>query len=152
MLDQIDIKVLNMLQEKGRTKRNVLAEAVGLSVPSLSERIKKLEEHSVISGYYTKLDRKYFGYDIMSFITVEMDSSKNYAKLAANVKKTPEILECYSVLGEGSHIMKAIVKDTSALENLLGKIQSWPGVTRTLTSFVLSTIKETTKINLKYKE
>jgi len=88
----------------------------------------------------------------MSFITVEMDSSKNYAKLVANVNKTPEILECYSVLGEGSHILKAIVKDTSALENLLGKIQSWPGVTRTLTSFVLSTIKETTKINLKYKE
>ncbi|MBU1095087.1 MAG: AsnC family transcriptional regulator [Ignavibacteriae bacterium HGW-Ignavibacteriae-2] len=148
MLDKIDIKILNMLQEQGRTKRNVLAEAVGLSLPSLSERLKKLEEHGIIEGYYAKLDKKIFGYDIMAFITVVMDSSKSFASLSGHVKKTTEILECYSVLGEGSHIMKAIVKDTEALEKLLTKIQSWPGVTRTVTSFVLSTIKETNKLNI----
>ena len=49
MLDKIDIQILNMLQEMGRTKRNVLAEAVGLSLPSLSERLKKLEGLSGIS-------------------------------------------------------------------------------------------------------
>jgi len=148
MLDAIDIQVLNILQEQGRTKRNVIAEAVGLSLPSLSERLKKLEEHGVIEGYYAKLDKKRFGYDIMCIVTVVMDSSKNYSKLAAHVKETPEILECYSILGEGSHQMKAVVKDTDALEKLLTKIQSWPGVTRTITNFVLSTIKETTKINI----
>lgn len=148
MLDKIDIKILNMLQEQGRTKRNVLAEAVGLSLPSLSERLKKLEEHGIIEGYYAKLDKKIFGYDIMAFITVVMDSSKSFASLSGHVKKTTEILECYSVLGEGSHIMKAIVKDTEALEKLLTKIQSWPGITRTVTSFVLSTIKETSKLNI----
>ena len=152
MLDKIDVKILNMLQESGRTKRNVLAEAVGLSLPSLSERLKKLEEHGVIEGYYAKLNKKIFGYDIMAIITLEMDSSKNYESLSSHVQKTPEILECYSVLGEGSHIMKAIVNDTEALEKLLGKIQSWPGVHRTITSFVLSTIKETTKLNIKQKE
>jgi Lrp/AsnC family leucine-responsive transcriptional regulator len=152
MLDKIDIKVLNMLQESGRTKRNVLAEAVGLSLPSLSERLKKLEEHGIIEGYYAKLDKKVFGYDIMAFITLEMDSSKNYDSLAGHVQKTPEILECYSILGEGSHIMKAVVNDTEALEKLLGKIQSWPGVHKTITSFVLSTIKETSKLNIKQKE
>lgn len=152
MLDKIDIKILNMLQESGRTKRNVLAEAVGLSLPSLSERLKKLEERGVIENYYAKLNKKVFGFDITAFITVEMDSSKNYASLANHVNKTPEILECYSVLGEGSHIMKAIVEDTEALEKLLSKIQAWAGVHRTLTSFVLSTVKETTKLNIKPKE
>ncbi|MBN1301895.1 MAG: Lrp/AsnC family transcriptional regulator [Melioribacteraceae bacterium] len=152
MLDKIDITILNMLQESGRTKRNVLAEAVGLSLPSLSERLKKLEEHGVIEGYYAKLNKKIFGFDIMAIITVEMDSSKNYASLSNNVKKTPEILECYSVLGEGSHIMKAVVRDTAALEALLSKIQAWSGVHRTITSFVLSTIKETNSINIKIKE
>ncbi len=152
MLDKIDIKILNMLQEKGRTKRNVLAEAVGLSLPSLSERLKKLEERGVIENYYAKLNKKVFGFDIMAFITIEMDSSKNYAALANHVNKTPEILECYSVLGDGSHIMKAIVEDTEALEKLLGKIQAWAGVQRTVTSFVLSGIKETTKLNIKPKE
>ena len=148
MLDAVDIKILDMLQEYGRTKRNVLAEAVGLSLPSLSERMKKLEEHGIIEGYYTKLNRKTFKYDLMAFVLVVMDSSKNYDKLFDKVEKTPEILECHSILGEGSHIMKVLVKDTEALEKLLSKIQSWPGVSRTVTSFVLSTIKETTKIKI----
>lgn len=148
MLDNLDIKILNILQENGRAKRNAIAEEVGLSLPSLSERLKKLEEHNIIEGYYTKINKKAFHYDIMALISVEMDSSKNYGSLANHVKKTPEIIECYSVLGEGSHMMKAIVQDTESLEKLLGKIQSWPGVHRTITSFVLSTIKETTKIKI----
>lgn len=148
MLDDLDIKILNLLQENGRIKRNAIAEQVGLSLPSLSERLKKLEEHKIIEGYFTKLNKKAFGYDIMAFITVIIDSSKNYEKFAANVKKTPEIIECYSVLGEGSHIVKAVTKDTSSLENLLGRIQSWPGVHKTITSFILSTLKETTKLEI----
>jgi len=148
MLDNLDINVLKKLQENGRTKRSELADQVGLSLPSLSERLKKLEEAGIIEGYYTKLNRHSFGYDLMAFIVVIMDSSKNYEKLTEHVKKTPEILECHAILGEGSHIMKALVKDTKSLEQLLSKIQSWQGVTRTVTNFVLSTIKETTSINI----
>ncbi len=149
MLDTIDKKILDILQENGRTKRSVLAEKVNLSLPSLSERLNKLEEKGIIEGYFTKVNRKAFGLDIMAFITVIMDSSKNYRDLTKHVQKTPEILECHSVLGEGSHILKVLVKDTASLERLLSRIQSWPGVIRTLSSFVLSTIKETTKINIK---
>lgn len=148
MLDTIDIKILETLQKNARTKRNALAEEVGLSLPSLSDRLKKLEDNGIIEGYFTKVNRKVFGYDLMAFILVVMDSSKNYEKLSEKVLKTPEILECHSILGEGSHILKALVKDTEALEKLLSQIQSWPGVTRTITSFVLSTIKETTTIKL----
>ncbi|MBN2572720.1 MAG: Lrp/AsnC family transcriptional regulator [Ignavibacteriales bacterium] len=146
MLDQIDFQILNILQENGRTKRNVLAENVGLSLPSLSERMKKLEERGLIEGYYAKLKKKGFGYDLAAFVTVVMDSSKNYPKLTENADKNPNILECHSVLGEGSHILKVIVKNTEALEKLLATIQSWPGVTRTITHFILSTSKETSKI------
>ncbi|MBU2492789.1 MAG: Lrp/AsnC family transcriptional regulator [Bacteroidetes bacterium] len=148
MLDDLDIKILNLMQENGRVKRNAIAEQVGLSLPSLSERLKKLEEHKIIEGYYTKLNKKAFGYDIMAFLTIVMDSSKNYEKFAHNVSKTPEITECYSVLGEGSHILKVLTKDTASLEALLGKIQSWPGVHKTITSFILSTLKETTKLEI----
>ncbi|MDA3860310.1 MAG: Lrp/AsnC family transcriptional regulator [Melioribacteraceae bacterium] len=148
MLDEIDLKILNMLQDDGRTKRNVLAEAVGLSLPSLSERLNKLEEKKIISGYFTKLDLKVFGLDLMVFITIHTDSSKHYESFAENVRNTEEILECYAVLGEGSHVMKALVKDSESLEKLLSKIQSWKGVKRTHSRFILSTIKETTKINV----
>ncbi|GJQ62907.1 MAG: AsnC family transcriptional regulator [Melioribacteraceae bacterium] len=149
MLDRIDIQILSILQQNGRTKRSVIAEKVGLSLPSLSERIKKLEDHEIIQGYFTRVNRKAFNFDIMVIINVITESSKNFQVLSENVHSTPEILECYSVLGDSSHIMKAMVKDTEALEKLLGKIQSWPGVARTVTNFVLSAIKETNELPLK---
>jgi Lrp/AsnC family leucine-responsive transcriptional regulator len=148
MLDDLDIKILNILQNNGRTKRNVLAEAVGLSIPSVSERLNKLEEKGVIEGYYTKLNKKIFGFDIMAYIHVIMESSKHYKTLITKIEKMPQILECHSVLGEGSHLLKAVVKNTEALEKLLGEIQSWQGVIATKTTFVLSTIKETTAIDI----
>jgi Lrp/AsnC family leucine-responsive transcriptional regulator len=151
MLDDLDITILRKLQENGRTKRSELAEMIGLSIPSLSDRLKKLEDHGVIEGYYTKLNRHIFGFDIMAFVSVIMESSKNYEKFIEHVKKTPDILECYSILGEGSHILKLVVKETKELEQILSKIQSWPGVIRTVTSFVLSPIKETTNLNIQSK-
>lgn len=148
MLDDLDIKVLKILQKKGRTKRNELADVAGMSLPAISERLNKLEEKKIIEGYFAKLNRKAFGYDIMAYILVMMESSKYYKSLISHVEKLPQILECHSVLGEGSHLLKAICKNTEALEKLLSEIQSWPGVTATKTTFVLSTIKETTEIDI----
>jgi Lrp/AsnC family leucine-responsive transcriptional regulator len=148
MLDELDNKILEALQLKGRTKRNELAELVGLSVPSVSERLKKLEENRIIEGYYTKVNRHAFGLDILAFIYVIMDSSKHYKDLIKKVEKHRQILECHSVLGEGSHLLKVLVRNTEALEKLLSEIQTWPGVISTKTTYVLSTIKETTAINI----
>jgi Lrp/AsnC family leucine-responsive transcriptional regulator len=148
MLDEIDLKLLRMLQKNGRTKRNVLAEKVGLSVPSVSDRLKKLEENNIIEGYYAKVKRQSFGFDILAFILIMMDSSKHYKDLIKHVEKHSSILECYSVLGDGSHLIKVTVKNTEALEKLLSEIQTWTGVTSTKTTYVLSTIKETTSINI----
>lgn len=148
MIDDLDIKILKSLQLNGRTKRNELAEKVGLSVPSVSERMKKLEENRIIEGYYAKVNKQAFGLDIQAFILVIMDSSKHYKDLIKHVDKHPNILECHSVLGEGSHLMKVVVKNTESLEKLLSEIQTWQGVTGTKTTFVLSTVKETTAINI----
>jgi Lrp/AsnC family transcriptional regulator, leucine-responsive regulatory protein len=148
MVDDLDIKILKILQEKGRTKRNEIAEAIGLSIPSVSERLNKLEAKGILEGYYAKVNKKAFGYDIMVYIHVLMESSKHYKTLISKVEKIPQIIECHSVLGEGSHLLKAIVKNTEALEKLLSEIQSWPGVSATKTTFVLSTIKETTAIEI----
>jgi len=148
MLDDVDLKMLRTLQKTGRTKRNELAEIVGLSVPSISERLKKLEENNIIEGYFAKVNRHAFGLDILAFIYVIMESSKHYKDLIKKVEKHRQILECHSVLGEGSHLLKVLVRNTEALEKLLSEIQSWPGVTSTKTTYVLSSIKETTEINI----
>jgi Lrp/AsnC family leucine-responsive transcriptional regulator len=148
MIDDLDIQILKTLQVNGRTKRNELADQVGLSVPSVSDRLKKLEDKKIIEGYYTKVNRQAFGLDILAFIFVVMDSSKHYKDLIKHVEKHPNILECYSILGEGSHLLKVAVKNTESLEKLLSEIQTWLGVTSTKTTYVLSTIKETTAINI----
>lgn len=146
MLDDLDIKILNILQENGRTKRSQIADEISMSIPSVSERLHKMEEKDIIQGYFARVNRKKFGYDIMVFILINMESSKHFKTLISKVEKIPEILECHSILGDASHILKVIVKNSESLERLLGDIQSWPGVINTKTYFILSTIKESNKI------
>ena len=87
MLDDLDIKILNMLQKNARTKRNEIAEKIGLSLPSVSERLHKLEEKGFIQGYFAKLNRKSFGYDILAYVFVTMESSKHYKSFINKIEK-----------------------------------------------------------------
>ncbi|MCL5268563.1 MAG: Lrp/AsnC family transcriptional regulator [Bacteroidetes bacterium] len=143
-LDPIDHRLLEILQKNARTRLNEMAQQLGLTIPTISERIQKLEERGYIRGYTTILDAKRLGKDITAFITVSIDSSKHYQMFMERARETEEILECHSVTGEGSHLLKIRAENTNALEKLLSRIQSWPGVLSTKTSVVLSTIKEST--------
>jgi Lrp/AsnC family leucine-responsive transcriptional regulator len=146
--DDIDLKLLEILQKNGRIKRNELADRVNLSVPSVSERLKRLEEVGIIKGYSAILDAKKLGKDITAFVLVSIDSSKYYPLFIERAMEVDEILECHSITGEGSHLLKVRTENTTTLEKLLSRIQSWPGVIGTKTSIVLSTIKETTYIKV----
>jgi Lrp/AsnC family leucine-responsive transcriptional regulator len=148
MIDEIDAKILDILQKKGRTRRNDLADAVGLSLPSVSDRLRKLEDGGIISGYHAKLDAKKLGRDITAFIFVAVDSSKHYAAFLDHAKELDEILECHAITGEGTHLLKVRTTNTASLEKLLAKVQAWSGVVRTQTDVVLSTSKETTRIRV----
>lgn len=147
--DDTDIKILELLQKSARIKRNEIAENVGLSLPAATERINKLEENGIIEQYITKLNHKKLGKDITAFIVVTSDSSAHYKDFTVHALQNSEILECHSITGDGSHILKVRTDNTSSLENLLAKIQSWKGVRSTRTSIVLSSHKEEFKINLK---
>jgi Lrp/AsnC family leucine-responsive transcriptional regulator len=147
-LDSIDIKILETLQVNGRTRRNDLAELVGLSIPSVSERLRKLEDAGIITGYFARLDPKKLGKDITAFIAVKVDNSKHYQAFVEHANATDEIIECHAITGDGSHLLKIRTADTSSLEKLLAKIQSWTGVTGTQTNLVLSTSKENVYIKL----
>ena len=152
MIDEIDITILEILQKNGRTRRNDLAEKVGLSVPSTSERLRKLEEGDYITGYTAIVNHTKLGKDITAFITVTIDSSKHYHTFVEHANATDEILECHAVTGEGSHVLKIRTENTATLERLLAKIQSWTGVTGTRTHLVLSTSKESLKIKLSHSK
>ncbi len=142
-IDEIDAEILRLLQENGRMKRNAIAEVVGLSVPSVSERMRKLEERGVITGYHAVVDPKRLHFDITAFIRVMVDSSEKYEAFVERACELDEVMEVHSITGEGSHIMKIRTPNTTSLERLLSQIQRWPGVHGTSTSIVLSTFKET---------
>src|SRR5690606_7098253 len=145
-LDDTDIKILLHLQKDGRAQRNRIAELVGLSVPSVSERMRKLEERKLIEGYHATLNAKRFHFDITAFIFVEVDGSSYYENFVQQASNDPEILECHSITGEGSHVLKIRTTDTAAFEQLLSRIQSWDGVKKTRSNLVLSSFKETREL------
>lgn len=145
-IDEIDARILRFLQKSGRMKRNAMAEEVGLSVPSVSERMRKLEERGVLTGYHAVLNPKRLNLDITAFIRVTVDSSEAYPDFVELAAKLDEVLEVHSITGEGSHILKIRTRNTTTLEHLLSRIQSWPKVRGTSTSIVLSSFKETREI------
>ena len=142
-IDEIDTKILHLLQTQGRIKRNQIAEHVGLSVPSVSERMRKLEERGVVVGYHAVLDSRRLHRDVTAFVRVLSSGSEHYGGFIDTLTGFDEVLELHSSTGEGSHVMKVRVANTAALEKLLGRIQALPGVRGTQTSIVLSTYKET---------
>jgi Lrp/AsnC family leucine-responsive transcriptional regulator len=145
-IDEMDTRILALLQERGRIKRNEISEAVGMSVPSVSDRMRKLEERGIIQGYHAVVDARRVGYDISAFIRVMVDRSNHYAQFVERASALPEVQEVHSITGEGSHILRVLVRNTAALERLLGTIQEWPGVHGTSTSIVLSSFKDTRSI------
>jgi Lrp/AsnC family leucine-responsive transcriptional regulator len=147
-LDDIDLKILEILQKAGRTRRNDLAEAVGLSLPAASERLRKLEEAKAITGYHATLDYRRLGNDITAFIVVSVDSSRHYGQFIEHAQSIDEIMECHAITGEGTHLLKTRTCNTASLERLLARIQAWPGVQHTHTNLVLSSAKETSRIKI----
>ncbi len=142
-IDEIDAKILELLQGSGRMKRSDVADEVGLSISAVSERMRKLEERGVIEGYTAIVDAKRLRLDITAFIRVSVDGSEHYPEFVERVQDMEHVLELHSITGEGSHLMKVRVKDTTYLERFLSRIQALPGVGHTTTSIVLSTFKDT---------
>jgi len=147
-IDKIDLQILDLLQENGRISQHDLAKAVGLSAPAVGERLRKLEEREIITQFTAVLDPRRLGWDILAFIFVGINGSRHFQDFRQRVMDLPEALECHSVTGQGSHLLKIRAANTRALEQLLAEIQSWPGIQWTTTSIVLSTLKETSNLPL----
>ena len=140
-LDQVDRDILSMLQQDGRASASHIAQEIGMSIPAVTDRIKKLQESGVIMGFTTLLDHRKMGLDVSAFITVISESSAHYSDVVLQANKTPEIVQCFTTTGNGSHVLLAVTDNTTSLEKLLRIIQGWPGVMRTETHMILSSYK-----------
>ena len=147
-LDENDSRILDILQIDGRAPASHIASEIGMSVPAVGERIKKLVDSGIIRQFKAVVDPRKVGLDVAALITVISESSANYEKVTENAQNTIEIKECFSTTGRGSHVMLIHTKNTASLEMLLKKIQSWPGVEHTETQLILSSYKKLSTIHI----
>ncbi|MDR3566190.1 MAG: Lrp/AsnC family transcriptional regulator [Negativicutes bacterium] len=143
MLDGIDLKAIARLMVQGRTTWAELGEVLGLSAPAAADRVHKLEKQGVIKGYAAMVDPETLGYGLAAFITVSLEKPEHRRAFLAKVQNTPEIQECHHVAGDGDYILKVRCTGTRQLEWLVSEeLKAVPGLTRTRTTVILSTTKE----------
>ena len=151
MNDDIDCQILTLLQENGRLSNAALAEQVGLTVSTVHERVKKLEKKGLIKGYVAVVDAEGVGKPITAFIRLLVGTtSEGYVESKQSVMKAclaePDVLECHGVAGEDCYILKVVAASPKDLEKLVERIRSNAPVSRSVTSIVLSTFKESSLI------
>jgi Lrp/AsnC family leucine-responsive transcriptional regulator len=151
-LDSVDRHILSVLQENCKLPLGKIGERVGLSAPAVMERIKKLEESGIIRGYTAVLDARKLGKDITAFIGVFIDHPKLISKFEREIDRLEDVQECHHVTGQHTLLLKVKTSNTSTLEELIRKIRSIEGVSRTETSVVLSTHTEGLWLDLKEKQ
>jgi Lrp/AsnC family leucine-responsive transcriptional regulator len=148
-MDNLDYRILDMLQRDGRATQLELSRAVGLSQPAVAERIRKLEERGVITGYAARVDAGKLGKDITAFIGVNIEHPKYFEGFSKKVMAMPEVLEAHRVAGQDSYILKVKTATTKTLDQLLVEtLRTISGVTRTHTTIVLTSIKEETLVSV----
>ncbi len=140
-IDKIDHQILEILQNTGRDSASHIAHEIGMSVPAVSERIHKLEQNGIISGYEAIINPKKVGLDVAALITLVSESSHHFEEVVSMANKTQEVVQCFTTTGSGSHVLIVQTENSSSLEILLKEIQAWPGVLRTETQLILSSYK-----------
>ncbi len=145
-LDPIDRRILGLLQADCKQPLAKIGAAVGLSAPSVVERIRKLESEGFVTGYHAALDARRLGMDVTAFIGVSIAHPTSIAKLEQELPALDDVLECHHVTGGHTLLLKVKTRTTASLEALISRLRSIEGVERTETSVVLSTRVERTGV------
>ncbi|TQR21421.1 Lrp/AsnC family transcriptional regulator [Psychrobacillus vulpis] len=142
-MDIIDAKILEALKQNGRSTASDISKKVNLSVPAVSERIKKLEEANIIEQYTIKVNRGKMGYKLLAIVFVNIDHTTYIQQFRESIIQFTEVIECHHMAGEYDYMLKVLIEDTAELETFLNdKLKSIRGVQTSNTLIVLSTLKE----------
>jgi len=148
VLDAIDRRILERLQQDGRLSNADLAEKVGLSSSPCWRRVKALEEAGVIKGYAALLDAKTVGLSVNVFMSVSL-STQNEKSLQAFERAAaarPEVMECYLMTGDSDYLLRIVVPDLGAYERFVMDFTKIPGIAQIRSSFALRPVKQGTAL------
>jgi Lrp/AsnC family leucine-responsive transcriptional regulator len=135
MLDAISWKLLHLLQENARRSFSELGREVGLSPPAVAERVRRLEEAGIITGYHAAVAPARLGFALLAFMRLS-DVGERGERVAVLVRELPEVLECHRVTGSDSYILKVVATSIADLEAIIDRLTPYGQIT---TSLVLST-------------
>jgi len=150
-LDAVDRRLLRVLQDDGRISNAELARRCNLSPAACFERMRRLREKKVITGYAALINPAKVGRGLMIFVEVLLDRTTGdmFEAFAEAIRRQPEVLECHMVAGGFDYLIKARVGDMEAYRAFLGDVLvKMPGVRETRTYAVLEEVKSTTALPL----
>ncbi|HEY1390661.1 MAG TPA: Lrp/AsnC family transcriptional regulator [Ktedonobacterales bacterium] len=149
MIDDIDGKILSILQNDARTSNAEIARRLAMAPSAILERIRKLETRGLIDGYEARLNPKALDVGLLAFIYVRADERIGSREIGDELAAIPEVQEVHHIAGEDCYLLKVRVADTNALSDLLRqRLGPIDAIRSTRTTIVLSTIKETAQIPL----
>ena len=134
-MDQIDEKLIEILQQNARMPLKAIAAQVFLSAPAVSARIEKLEAQQLIQGYHAQINRQKLGYHITAFISLDLET-KRKPEFYGFIQACPNVLECNCVTGEYSMLIKVAFPSTQELDTFIGELSRFG---KTSTQIVFST-------------
>ena len=138
-MDDIDARLVSALVADARASYAELARLVGLSAPSVLERVRRLERDGVIRGYSADVAPAAVGLAVTALVGILQREGAEQDDLAQALAGIEEVEDCWFVAGEEAFVVKVRVADVDALEHTLGVLRRTPGVARTRTTVVLST-------------
>lgn len=145
MIDEMDRRILSLLQQDARLSNAEIARRVGMAPSATLERLRKLEERGVIRGYEARLDARKLGLGLTAFIFIRAQSSDQ--STSDRLRQHPNVLEVHHIAGEDCYLVKVCAADTEELGRMLRtEFTPMPGVVSTRTTIVLDTLKETARI------
>jgi len=122
MLDETGWRLLHELQQNARLSYKELGQRVGLSLPSVAERVRKMEEAGIITGYHAEVSLTTLGLPILSIIRLGSFVGESCGRVAAQASEIPEVLECYKVTGTDCAVIKVATASMSHLEQVIEQL------------------------------
>ncbi len=143
-LDEIDHRLLALLQKDDRTPVAELGKTLGVPASTLNDRIRRLGTLGIIKGFHAQLDPEKVGLDLLAFVFVGWSDPETEARFLAAIADAPEVQEAHHVTGAWNYLMKVRLQTTRDLEGFFADVlKKVPGVQRTETLIALSSPKET---------